>query len=49
MHSVAKATTSVGEMAQHIRALAALAEDLGLVSSEEVVAHNHLDFQFQGI
>jgi hypothetical protein len=33
-------------MAQWLRALAALAEDLGSIPSNHMVAHNH--FQFQG-
>lgn len=31
-----------GEVAQWLRALAALAEDMSLVHSTHVVAHNHL-------
>jgi hypothetical protein len=39
----------VREMAQWLRALAALAKDLGLVPSTHRVAHNHLILQFQRI
>jgi hypothetical protein len=42
------ANVKVGEMAQWLRALAGLVEDLGLVSGLYMVAHNHLCFQFQG-
>ena len=38
-----------GEMAHQLRAFTALAEDLGLVPSTQVVTHNHLHHQFQGI
>ena len=31
-----------GEMAQQLRALSALAEDLGLAPGTHTVAHNHL-------
>ena len=36
-------------MAQLLRALAALAEDRGSVSSAYMVAHNCLPFHFQGL
>ena len=39
----------VAEMAQHLRAFVAFAEDLGLVPSTHMTAHNHLKLQFQGI
>jgi hypothetical protein len=37
-----------GELAQQLRALATLAEDLGLLSSTHGTAHNCLTLQFQG-
>ena len=36
-------------MAQQLKALAALAEDPGLVPSTHIVANNHLQLQFQDI
>jgi hypothetical protein len=36
-------------MAQWLRTLAALTEDLGLVPSAHMVVYNHLKLQFQGI
>ena len=38
----------VREMAQQLRALAALAEDLGSVPSTHTVVHNHLKLHFWG-
>jgi hypothetical protein len=37
-----KAKEGAGEMAQQLQALAALAEDLGLIASNLPAAHNHL-------
>jgi hypothetical protein len=36
-------------MAQWLRPLAAFPENLGLISSTNIMAHNHLQFQFQGL
>jgi hypothetical protein len=36
-------------MAQALRALATLPEDLGSTSSYQIIAHNWLYLQFQGI
>jgi hypothetical protein len=36
-------------MLQQLRALAALAEDPDLASSTHIMAHNHLQLQFQEI
>lgn len=44
--SLRKSSTWAGEAAQWFRDLAALAEDLSLVSSTPVVAHNHPELQF---
>ena len=38
-----------GQMTGHLRALAALAEDLDLIPSTHMVVHNHLQLQFQEI
>lgn len=38
-----------GEIAQWVRALDALAEDLNSVSSIRMIAHSHLYLQFQTI
>lgn len=38
-----------GEMAQGLRVLAAFAKDSGLVLSTQVVTHNYLEIQFQGL
>lgn len=38
-----------GETAQWVRAMAALAEDLGLVSSTLMVAHTSSQLQVQGV
>lgn len=38
-----------GKMAQWLRALAALEEDLGLVPSTHMLVFNHLKLQFHGI
>jgi hypothetical protein len=35
-----------GEMAQHLRELAAVSEDLGLISNMHMAAHNHLQLKF---
>ena len=37
-----------GDMAQWLRAMAALAKELGLIPSMPMVAHNHLQLQSQG-
>ena len=37
------------EMAQRLKALAVLVEDLALAPSSHMVAHNHLQFRFQQI
>lgn len=37
------------DMAQGLRVLAALAKDSGLVLSTQVVTHNYLEIQFQGL
>jgi hypothetical protein len=41
--------TGDGEMAQLVRALAALPEDPGSISSTHIAAPNCLELQFQGI
>jgi hypothetical protein len=41
--------TGAGEMAQRLKALAALPEDPGSIPSTHMVAHNCLQLQFQGI
>jgi hypothetical protein len=33
-------------MAQHLRELAAVSEDLGLISNMHMAAHNHLQLKF---
>jgi hypothetical protein len=40
--AVKKVQFGAGEMAQQLRALAALPEDLSSISSNHVVAHNYL-------
>ena len=44
-----KTNRRAGEMAQQLRAFTVLAEDLGFVSSTHIMAHNHLQLQFQEI
>lgn len=39
----------VGEMAQRLRALTVLPEDLSLMTSTHMLFYNHLELQFQGI
>lgn len=38
-----------GEVAQQLRAIAALAEGTGSIPSTHVAVHNHLQLQSQGI
>lgn len=40
-----KSEFATTEMAQHLRALKALAEDLGSIPDTHMADHNHLSFQ----
>jgi len=42
LHGLRKAIKGAGEMAQQLRALTALPEDLSSIPSNHMVAHNHL-------
>lgn len=46
---IKKVTFGAGVMTRLLRAIVALSEDPGSVSSIHVMAHNHPYFQFQGI